>query len=72
MADGSRSFNFPPPQVSRLRPNEIVVNLFAGGGTVLKTTAQVRMCGLSVSPPPFYVLIVTNLDPVTLPPADAA
>lgn len=32
MADGSRSFNFPPPQVSRLRPGEIVVDLFAGGG----------------------------------------
>ncbi|MBN5138276.1 DNA cytosine methyltransferase [Stenotrophomonas sp. C-A] len=32
MADGSRSFNFPPPQRSRLRPGEIVVDLFAGGG----------------------------------------
>jgi len=32
MADGSCSFNFPPPQVSRLRPGEIVVDLFAGGG----------------------------------------
>ncbi len=32
MADGSRSFNFPPPQRSRLRPREIVVDLFAGGG----------------------------------------
>lgn len=39
-------------------------------GKVLKTTAQVRMCGNSVSPPPFYVLIAANLDPVTL--ADAA
>ncbi len=32
MADGSRSFNFPAPQHSRLRPGEIVVDLFAGGG----------------------------------------
>jgi len=32
VADGSRCFNFPPPQRSRLRPNEIVVDLFAGGG----------------------------------------
>lgn len=33
MADGTpRGFNFPPPQVSRLRPGEIVVDLFAGGG----------------------------------------
>jgi len=32
VADGSRSFNFPAPQRSRLRPGEIVVDLFAGGG----------------------------------------
>lgn len=32
MADGSRSFNFTAPQRSRLRPGEIVVDLFAGGG----------------------------------------
>ena len=32
MADGSRSFNFPAPQRSRLRSGEIVVDLFAGGG----------------------------------------
>lgn len=32
MADGSRAFNFPMPQRSRLRPAEIVVDLFAGGG----------------------------------------
>ncbi|MDQ7314007.1 DNA cytosine methyltransferase [Stenotrophomonas sp. Sm8] len=32
MADGSCSFNFPPPQNSRLRQGEIVVDLFAGGG----------------------------------------
>lgn len=32
MADGSRGFNFPMPQRSRLRPGEIVVDLFAGGG----------------------------------------
>lgn len=41
-------------------------------GTVLKTTAQVRMCGNSVSPPPFYALIAANLDPVALPLAEAA
>lgn len=32
MADGTRSFNFPLPQRSQLRPGEIVVDLFAGGG----------------------------------------
>ena len=32
MADGSCAFNFPMPQRSRLRPGEIVVDLFAGGG----------------------------------------
>lgn len=32
MADGSRAFNFPMPQRSRLHPGEIVVDLFAGGG----------------------------------------
>lgn len=33
MADGTpRSFNFPLPQQSALRPGEIVVDLFAGGG----------------------------------------
>lgn len=32
MADGSHAFNFPMPQRSRLRPGEIVVDLFAGGG----------------------------------------
>ncbi|MDV3437325.1 DNA cytosine methyltransferase [Stenotrophomonas sp. C2852] len=41
-------------------------------GTVLKTTAQVRMCGNSVSPPPFYALIDANLDPVAMPLAEAA
>ncbi|MCO7469465.1 DNA cytosine methyltransferase [Stenotrophomonas maltophilia] len=41
-------------------------------GTVLKTTAQVRMCGNSVSPPPFYALIDANLDPVAVPLAEAA
>ncbi len=32
MADGSLRFNFPLPQRSQLRPGEIVVDLFAGGG----------------------------------------
>lgn len=32
MADGALAFNFPMPQRSRLRPGEIVVDLFAGGG----------------------------------------
>ena len=32
MADGSLRFNFPLPQQSKLRPGEIVVDLFAGGG----------------------------------------
>ncbi|WP_312681315.1 hypothetical protein [Stenotrophomonas chelatiphaga] len=33
MADASCSFNFPAPQRSRLCPGEIVVDLFAGGGS---------------------------------------
>lgn len=32
VADGARGFNFPLPQRSMLRPGEIVVDLFAGGG----------------------------------------
>lgn len=40
MADGSRSFNFPPPQVSTLRPGEIVVDLFAGGGGASEALKQ--------------------------------
>jgi len=32
MADGTLRFNFPLPQKSQLRPGEIVVDLFAGGG----------------------------------------
>lgn len=34
MADGTgqHTFNMPPPQTGRLRPGEIVVDLFAGGG----------------------------------------
>jgi len=41
-------------------------------GTVLKTITQVRMCGNSVSTPPFYALIDANLDPVATPMAEAA
>mgnify|MGYP001248597258 CR=1 FL=1 len=44
MADGSRSrsraFNFPPPQTSRLRPGEIVIDLFAGGGGASEALKQ--------------------------------
>ncbi|NLC61983.1 MAG: hypothetical protein GX761_11980 [Gammaproteobacteria bacterium] len=40
MADGSHAFNFPPPQVSRLRPGEIVVDLFAGGGGASEALKQ--------------------------------
>ncbi len=40
MADGSRSFNFPPPQLSALRPSEIVVDLFAGGGGASEALKQ--------------------------------
>lgn len=40
MADGSRAFNFPPPQTSRLRPGEIVVDLFAGGGGASEALKQ--------------------------------
>ncbi|MEA5123261.1 DNA cytosine methyltransferase [Xanthomonas floridensis] len=40
MADSSRSFNFPAPQVSCLRPGEIVVDLFAGGGGASEALKQ--------------------------------
>ncbi len=40
MADGSRGFNFPLPQTSRLRPREIVVDLFAGGGGASEALKQ--------------------------------
>jgi len=40
VADGSRCFNFPPPQVSALRPGEIVVDLFAGGGGASEALKQ--------------------------------
>ncbi|HEL7748806.1 TPA: DNA cytosine methyltransferase [Stenotrophomonas maltophilia] len=40
MADGSRSFNFPLPQRSRLRTGEIVVDLFAGGGCASEALKQ--------------------------------
>jgi Site-specific DNA methylase len=40
MADGSRAFNFPPPQSSRLRPGEIVIDLFAGGGGASEALKQ--------------------------------
>lgn len=44
MADGSRSFNFPPPQRSALRPGEIVVDLFAGGGGASEALKQALGC----------------------------
>ncbi|MCC4618325.1 DNA cytosine methyltransferase [Xanthomonas campestris pv. asclepiadis] len=40
MADGSHSFNFPVAQVSCLRPGEIVVDLFAGGGGASEALKQ--------------------------------
>ncbi|MBZ3927640.1 DNA cytosine methyltransferase [Xanthomonas citri] len=40
MADGSFAFNFPAPQVSCLRPGEIVVDLFAGGGGASEALKQ--------------------------------
>ncbi|NJB94910.1 MULTISPECIES: DNA cytosine methyltransferase [Xanthomonas] len=40
MADSSHSFNFPVPQFSRLRPDEIVVDLFAGGGGASEALKQ--------------------------------
>ncbi len=40
MADGSYAFNFPPPQLSALRPSEIVVDLFAGGGGASEALKQ--------------------------------
>lgn len=40
MADGSHTFNFPMPQRSMLRPGEIVVDLFAGGGGASEALKQ--------------------------------
>lgn len=40
MADGSRGFNFPRPQLSLLRHGEIVVDLFAGGGGASEALKQ--------------------------------
>ena len=40
MADGSRTFNFPLPQFSQLRPGEIAVDLFAGGGGASEALKQ--------------------------------
>ncbi|GAB3305824.1 DNA cytosine methyltransferase [Luteimonas notoginsengisoli] len=40
MADGSHAFNFPLPQRSQLRPGEIVVDLFAGGGGASEALKQ--------------------------------
>lgn len=40
MADGARCFNFPLPQRSMLRPGEIVVDLFAGGGGASEALKQ--------------------------------
>lgn len=40
MADGSHGFNFPRPQSSRLRPGEIVIDLFAGGGGASEALKQ--------------------------------
>lgn len=43
MADGSgpqRAWTFPPPQLSALRPGEIVVDLFAGGGGASEALKQ--------------------------------
>lgn len=40
MPDGSAAFNFPLPQHSQLRPGEIVVDLFAGGGGASEALKQ--------------------------------
>lgn len=62
-----------PPELFRAQgfPVTYIIDRTADG-TVLKITAQVRMCGNSVSPPPFYALIDANLDPVAMPLAEAA
>lgn len=62
-----------PPELFRAQgfPVTYIIDRTADG-TVLKVTAQVRMCGNSVSPPPFYALIHANLDPVAMPLAEAA
>ncbi|HET6631563.1 MAG TPA: DNA cytosine methyltransferase [Rhodanobacteraceae bacterium] len=40
MTDGQRGFGFRPAPVSRLRPGEIVVDLFAGGGGASEALRQ--------------------------------
>ena len=60
MADGSLRFNFPLPQRSKLRPGEIVVDLFAGGGGASEGLKQ----ALGVSPPPMRAVAEANLDGV--------
>lgn len=62
-----------PPELFRAQgfPVTYIIDRTADG-TVLKVAAQVRMCGNSVSPPPFYALIDANLDPVAMPLAEAA
>jgi DNA (cytosine-5)-methyltransferase 1 len=48
VANGSHSFNLPPPQVSCLRIDEIVADLFAGGASEALKQA------LGVDPAPAY------------------
>ncbi len=59
-----------PPELFRAQgfPVTYVIDRTADG-TVLKITAQVRMCGNSVSPPPMFAIAEANLDRV---PADLA
>jgi len=52
-------------------PNDYIIDRTANG-TPLSTSAAVRMVGNSVSPPPLRALAEANLDPVTLPMAQAA
>jgi len=52
-------------------PSDYIIDRTANG-TPLSTSAAVRMVGNSVSPPPLRALAEANLDPVTLPMAQAA
>lgn len=67
MADGAHSFNFPPPRASRLRPGEIVVDLFAGGGGASTALEQAlgRPVDIAINHNPWAVAMHAANHPLT-------